>query len=189
MARQVCPLELAGNCTVTCPATGLTLTLKFRDEHSVKGSIVKRGSEARIAIFSGRWDGAVNVEVPDLGAGGTVSNARALAPAVVPWVNLAQPGPRRLTRLWSAILQSMYFMDVHQVESRSWGKCSVAETEEGPKLCMQGVAGQQRTHRTAFKYPNTAATTFRHPEGGGIREAGRGAGDRHCAAAQRILAV
>ncbi|KAL6772352.1 hypothetical protein ACKKBG_A29890 [Auxenochlorella protothecoides x Auxenochlorella symbiontica] len=111
---EVCPLELAGNCTVTCPATGLTLTLKFRDEHSVKGSIVKRGSEARIAIFSGRWDGAVNVEVPDLGAGGTVSNARALAPAVVPWVNLAQPGPRRLTRLWSAILQSMYFMDVHQ---------------------------------------------------------------------------
>ena len=112
---ETCPAELAGNCVVTCAESGLALTLKFRDNHAVKGVVTRAGSDARIATLTGHWNGGINVDVPELGASGTVYNARQTNPVPVPWVNLGQPGPRRLAKLWSAILESLYFLDPHQV--------------------------------------------------------------------------
>lgn len=118
---QSSPVELGGACTISCPASGLTATLKFRDEHAVKGGVQRRGSDARVAVFSGAWDGGVNVEVPELGVAGTVFAARPQNPPLLTTVGLAAPGPQRAMRLWSAMLQSMYYVDAHQVRFKGPG--------------------------------------------------------------------
>lgn len=138
-------IELTGSCSVRCGATGLMLTMKFKEGRVVKGTIVRiQGNEdIPIAKLVGNWDEDIIVEsiamdaagemrrnfrriaspifsptprnLPPFPNAGTLMSASEFQPPLQTTINLAQPGPRQMMRLWSGILESMNFVDASQV--------------------------------------------------------------------------
>ena len=48
---------------------------------------------------------------PPTHTAGVLFDASQLSPAVVPTINLAEPGPRACSRLWAAVLECLIFVD------------------------------------------------------------------------------
>ncbi|PRW20386.1 oxysterol-binding -related 5 isoform X2 [Chlorella sorokiniana] len=109
---QDCPLDLAGMLTVGCEATGLAAELAFRPFRggAVQGAVgvlSGKGHQA-VASIAGSWQGVVTAESVE--GSGVLFDAAQYAPPLSLTINLAQPGPRAATRLWTALLESLVFV-------------------------------------------------------------------------------
>lgn len=108
-------MDIDGTATVQCRDTGLEGELKFKafQDHRVKGTIYRLAGEGtqRVAKVEGQWDGQVEAQSLEQEASGILFDIADLPPSL-PYplsVNISQPGPRFLTRLWSAILESLLY--------------------------------------------------------------------------------
>jgi len=119
-----CRLDLEGSCSITCQATGLETSLRFkpfRDEY-VKGEIktLLGDGSVTLARLEGNWDDAVSVKSTTGDASGVVFSAKDDTPAVSvpPTINLSEPGPRVMRRLWAAILETLLYASVADRERK-----------------------------------------------------------------------
>jgi len=119
-----CRLDLEGSCSITCQATGLETSLRFkpfRDEY-VKGEIktLLGDGSVTLARLEGNWDDDVSVKSTTGDASGVVFSAKDDTPAVAvpPTINLSEPGPRIMRRLWAAILETLLYASVSDRERK-----------------------------------------------------------------------
>lgn len=119
-----CRMDLEGNCRITCQATGLETSLRFkpfRDEY-VKGEIKTLLGDGAITLarLEGHWDDEVSVKSTTGDASGVVFSANDDPPAVAvpPTINLSEPGPRIMRKLWAAILESLLYASVSDKEKK-----------------------------------------------------------------------
>ncbi|EFN51587.1 hypothetical protein CHLNCDRAFT_140100 [Chlorella variabilis] len=168
---QECPLDFSGDAAISCEATSLSLALHFRPFRggSVKGSVEALQGEGRqqLASISGSWQGAVTAESPE--GSGVLFDASQLSPAVVPTINLAEPGPRACSRLWAAVLECLIFVD------------AAAAAKEGKKAAELAAALPPRLRRSLLFEVESSGLK---PKGqaGAEEEEGGAAGGGHQAA-------
>ena len=105
-------------------ATGLETNLRFkpfRDEY-VKGEIKTLLGDGAITLarLEGHWDDEVSVKSTAGDASGVVFSASDDPPgiAVPPTINLSEPGPRVMRRLWAAILETLMYALVSDKERK-----------------------------------------------------------------------
>jgi hypothetical protein len=114
---EACPIDLEGVVDISCEATGLHTELKFkpwRDEY-VKGevrSLLGDGTQV-VARIEGQWDAEVSVYSVSGDANGVLFSTSDDPPRikVPPVVNLSEPGPQTMRRLWSAVIESLLYCE------------------------------------------------------------------------------
>ena len=113
-------------------ATGLETNLRFkpfRDEY-VKGEIKTLLGDGAITLarLEGHWDDEVSVKSTTGDASGVVFNAKDDLPAIAvpPTINLSEPGPRIMRRLWAAILETLMYASVSEKEKKGSDTHSLA---------------------------------------------------------------
>ncbi|KAF6254987.1 hypothetical protein COO60DRAFT_1641921 [Scenedesmus sp. NREL 46B-D3] len=134
-----CPAVFKGELAISCRATGLLMSLTFAKDCSVKGTIEQLpGSAAAAAAamaamaaaaaaaaagggagskvqllgtVAGHWTSVINVSCPKLGLEGVLYDSAASSPPPLPQLHLAQLGPMRLPRVWSAIHDALLYAD------------------------------------------------------------------------------
>ena len=142
-----CRMDLEGACTITCQATGLETSLRFkpfRDEY-VKGEIKTLLGDGAITLarLEGHWDDEVSVKSTTGDARGVVFSAHDDPPglAVPPTINLSEPGPRVMRRLWAAVLESLLYCTVAEKDKKGGTQelCNALKTTLLKKSLMYSV--------------------------------------------------
>ncbi|PSC74651.1 oxysterol-binding -related 8 isoform X6 [Micractinium conductrix] len=109
---EACPLDFSGAAVILCEGTGLAATLRFAPFKGgrVTGSVATLlgGGHKEVASIGGSWLGTVTADSEEGSGVLWDAAAQSLPPATV---NLAQPGPRAFTRLWTAILEAAVYVD------------------------------------------------------------------------------
>ncbi|KAI3424282.1 hypothetical protein D9Q98_009837 [Chlorella vulgaris] len=135
---QACPLDFCGSATVACQATGLATSLTFKPfaGGKVKGGVDTLLGEGRqqVVAISGSWQGSVVAKSAE--GSGVLFEASQFLPQAAATINLAEPGPRACTRLWSALLEEMVFVD------------ATAAAKEGKKAAELATALPPHLHRS-----------------------------------------
>lgn len=136
--QEQCPLDFDGVCNIECAATGLRAVLKFKPWVQQEGSgaavavkgEVKRLSgdgETKIAKFEGHWLNQIIAQGLENNSEGILFDIQDFPPvftSLPPTINLANPGPRTVARFWSAVIESILYLDKDEAER---GGKSVAE--------------------------------------------------------------
>lgn len=118
---EKCRMDLEGVVEISCDATGLQTELRFkpwRDEY-VKGEVKTLLGDGMqtLARIEGHWDTDVSVHSTTNDANGVLFSASDDPPLmkIPPTINLADPGPQTMRRLWSAIIESLLYSDCQSV--------------------------------------------------------------------------
>lgn len=126
--------------TDSLQATGLETSLRFkpfRDEY-VKGEIKTLLGDGAITLarLEGHWDEEVSVKSTAGDASGVVFSANDDPPgvSVPPTINLSEPGPRVMRRLWAAILETLMYASVSDKEKKGGDAHSLAAALKGSLL-------------------------------------------------------
>lgn len=123
---EYCTLDFDGESIITCAATGLRASLIYKGwrEALVTGEVVRMAGDGtdRIARIDGNWDGEILAYSTEADASGILFEDADYPPQLPETVsiNLAKPGPRIHTRLWSAIIEALLYAD--REEASSTGK-------------------------------------------------------------------
>ena len=114
---EYCPLDLEGTVQIMCEATGLQTELRFKPwrEEYVKGEVSSLLGDGRqvVAKIEGNWDSSVSVSSMTADASGVLFSTSDDPPPISapPVINLSKPGPQTMCKLWSAILESILYVD------------------------------------------------------------------------------
>ncbi len=114
---EKCPIDLEGTVEISCNATGLQTELRFkpwRDEY-VKGDVKTLLGDGMhtLARIEGHWDTDVSVHSATSDANGVLFSSSDDPPLikVPPVIDLADPGPQTMRRLWSAMIESLLYCE------------------------------------------------------------------------------
>eukprot|EP00204_Picochlorum_oklahomense_P001907 CAMPEP_0118808762 /NCGR_PEP_ID=MMETSP1161-20130426/36148_1 /TAXON_ID=249345 /ORGANISM="Picochlorum oklahomensis, Strain CCMP2329" /LENGTH=367 /DNA_ID=CAMNT_0006738155 /DNA_START=93 /DNA_END=1194 /DNA_ORIENTATION=+ len=129
-----CTIDLDGVVEIDCQATGLRTELKFkpwRGEY-VKGevkSLLGSGMQT-VAHIEGHWDADVSVHSVTGDATGVVFSTSEDPPQlqIPPMINLADPGPQTIRRLWVSILESILYCEQQNMTGSSAKKLNEVVT-------------------------------------------------------------
>lgn len=114
---EKCPIDLEGVVDISCDATGLQTELRFKPwrEEYVKGEVKTLLGDGMhtLARIDGHWDTEVSVHSATTDANGVLFSTSDDPPlmTVPPVINLADPGPQTMRRLWSAMIESLLYCE------------------------------------------------------------------------------
>jgi hypothetical protein len=134
--QEQCPLDFDGICNIECAATGLRAVLKFKPwvqqqqegggggpgaVAAVKGEVrrLSGDGETKIAKFKGHWQNQITVQGLENNSEGILFDIQDFPPVFTtlpPSINLANPGPQTVARFWSALIESILYLDKDEVE-------------------------------------------------------------------------
>ena len=120
--NEECPLDYDGVCSIECAATGLRTVLKFKAwrEGFVKGEVSRLAGEgeSKIARLEGHWQTQITAYGLNNRTEGTLYDSNDFLPVLQlpPVINLQQPGPQTIPRLWSSVIEAVLYLDKEEAE-------------------------------------------------------------------------
>jgi hypothetical protein len=137
--QEQCPLDFDGTCSIECAATGLRAVLKFKpwiqpnqdgitntsstSNNAVKGEVrrLSGDGDTKIAKFEGHWATQIIAQGLENSSEGILFDIQDFGPVFntnsgIPSINLATPGPQTVPRFWSAVIESILYLDKEEAD-------------------------------------------------------------------------